>query len=262
MCLLVMISRVVPGAPLVVAANRDEWLERPAVAMTSLSETPRIRGGRDERAGGTWLATSEAGIVAGLTNVPMIAPPAVPRRSRGELPLMLARFPGALEAARALQSSIRSEEFNPCWMLCGDREAVAYIDLSAPGRPRVEPLDPGIHVLENRPLGSSPKTDFVRAFLGTLPSELATLTRRLESLLASHEIPPAARIPGDGRPIETAAACVHAGMYGTRSAQIVIVSNRGAPQIRFTTGPSCTSPWQELPPALEFSSEGRPTTAS
>src|ERR1700690_4251367 len=114
MCLFVVLSRVIPGAPLVVAANRDEWLERPALAMTSLSESPRIRGGRDERAGGTWLATSESGLVAGLTNVPRSAAPALPRRSRGGLPLLLARSPGALDAARALQPSIRSEEFNPC----------------------------------------------------------------------------------------------------------------------------------------------------
>ena len=79
MCLLVVLSRVIPGAPLVVAANRDEWLDRPALAMTSLSEAPRIRGGRDQRAGGTWLATSESGLVAGLTNAPMITPPTVPK---------------------------------------------------------------------------------------------------------------------------------------------------------------------------------------
>lgn len=190
MCLLVVLSRVIPGAPLVVAANRDEWLDRPALAMTSLSEAPGIRGGRDERAGGTWLATSQSGLVAGLTNAPMIRPPTVPKRSRGELPLLLARLPGALEAARALQSSIRSEDFNPCWMLCGDRDALAYLDLSASGRPHVEPLDRGIHILENRPLGPSPKTDFVRALLGQPPCDLDALTRRLESLLASHEIPP------------------------------------------------------------------------
>jgi uncharacterized protein with NRDE domain len=247
MCLLVMLWRVIPGFPLVVAANRDEWLERSAVAMTSLSEEPRIRGGRDERAGGTWLATSESGLVAGLTNAPMMAPPMVPKRSRGELPLLLARLPDALEAARALQSSIYSEEFNPCWMLCGDRDGLAYIDLSGSGRPRLESLEPGIHVLENRPLGPSPKTDFVRAFLGKPPRKLDALTRRLESLLASHQIPPAARIGGDDRPLETNAACVHTGAYGTRSAQIVIVSNHGAPRIRFTTGPSCTTPWQDLP---------------
>jgi uncharacterized protein with NRDE domain len=253
MCLLVVLSRVVPGAPLVVAANRDEWLNRPAIPMTSLSDAPQIRGGRDARAGGTWLATSQSGLVAGLTNTPMTVPPTVPRRSRGELPLLLARVPGALEAARALQSSIRSEEFNPCWILCGDRDALVYLDLSTPGRPRVEPLDPGIHILENRPLGPSPKTDFVRAQLGEPPSDVDALTRRLESLLASHEIPPAARTSEDRGPRGTGAACVHAGSYGTRSAQIVIVPDRGAPRIRFTSGPSCENPWHDLPAELQFS---------
>jgi uncharacterized protein with NRDE domain len=229
--------------------------------MTSLSEAPRIRGGRDERAGGTWLATNESGLVAGLTNVPLMAPPTVPKRSRGELPLLLARFPDALEAARALQSSIHSEEFNPCWMLCGDRHALAYIDLSVSGRPLVEPLAPGIHILENHPLGPSPKTDFVRTFLGNLPCELDGLIRRLESLLASHEIPAAVTMRELGRPLETTAACVHAGSYGTRSAQIIVVPDHGAPHIRFTAGPSCTSPWQELPPELQFPSQVRGSSA-
>ena len=254
MCLLVVLSRVIPRAPLVVAANRDEWLDRPAIAMTSLSETPRVRGGRDERAGGTWLATSESGLVAGLTNVPATAPPTVPKRSRGELPLLLARFPGALEATRALQSSIRSEEFNPCWILCGDRDALVYLDLSSPGPPALEPLEPGIHILENRPLGSSPKTDLVRALLGRPPSDLDALTRRLEALLASHQIPPAAGTRADARPLETGAACVHADRYGTRSAEIIIVSDAGPPRIRFTAGPSCLSPWRDLPPELEYPS--------
>jgi len=248
-----MLWRVLPSAPLVVASNRDEWLERPAVAMTSLSESPRIRGGRDERAGGTWLATSESGLVAGVTNVPRIAPPAVPKRSRGELPLFLARSSGALAAARALQTSIHSEEFNPCWILCGDRDALAYLDLSASGRPRLESLEPGIHVLENRPLGPSPKSDFVRGLLRSLPSDLDALTQRLESLLASHEIPPRVDTSeGDVRSLATSAACVHAGAYGTRSAQIVIVPESGAPRIRFTDGPSCTNPWRELPPGLRL----------
>jgi hypothetical protein len=121
---------------------------------------------------------------------------------------------------RTFQSSIRSEEFNRCWIVCGDRDAIAYLDLSPSGRPRVESLDPGIHILENRPLGRRPR--------------------------------PTAGTRADGRPPEAGAACVHAGTYGTRSAQIVIVPERGAPRIRFTTGPSCEHPWQPLPAGLQY----------
>ena len=80
-----------PAAPLLVGANRDEHLDRPAVAMTVLRESdPRILGGRDELAGGTWLAVNAHGLVAGLTNRPLPGGPDKSKRSRGELPLVLA----------------------------------------------------------------------------------------------------------------------------------------------------------------------------
>ena len=66
MCLLVVLSGVVPGRPLVVAANRDERRERPTIPMTVLDGGdgggPAILGGRDEVGGGTWLATNAAGV--------------------------------------------------------------------------------------------------------------------------------------------------------------------------------------------------------
>ena len=60
MCLLIALFQVVDDAPLIVAANRDELFARPAVPMTVLRERdPRVLGGRDELAGGTWLAINE-----------------------------------------------------------------------------------------------------------------------------------------------------------------------------------------------------------
>ena len=50
MCLLAVMHRIHPDAPLVVAANRDEDPARPAVAMTVLQQArPRILGGHDEQ---------------------------------------------------------------------------------------------------------------------------------------------------------------------------------------------------------------------
>ena len=86
-CLLVVLSRIVPEWPLIVAANRDEQYARPADPVTVLRERPRTLGGRDRLAGGTWLAVNEHGVVAGLTNQPMQRSPT--RRSRGAIPLEL-----------------------------------------------------------------------------------------------------------------------------------------------------------------------------
>src|ERR1019366_5417378 len=71
MCLLVVAWHHTGRWPLVVGANRDEWLDRPTTAITVLRDAePRILGGRDERAGGTWVAVNEHGGVCGLTNRP------------------------------------------------------------------------------------------------------------------------------------------------------------------------------------------------
>src|SRR3989442_10639220 len=75
-CTLAAFVRVFPTHPLVVAANRDEYLARPATPpMLLREEPPRAFGGRDLRAGGTWLGASEAGLVAGMLNRRTATPP-------------------------------------------------------------------------------------------------------------------------------------------------------------------------------------------
>jgi uncharacterized protein with NRDE domain len=245
MCLLAILFRTHPDAPLVVAANRDELLARPAVAMEVLRpESPRILGGRDLLAGGTWLAVNEHGVVAGLTNrIEAGRDPS--RRSRGELPLRLAMHARAEDAARALAEEARPGDYNACWILVGDRDALYYLEVG-PGRIAARPLGPGIHVLENRPLEApSPKADAVRAALaGSSAWRGDELIERLHAVLRSHVVPTGPGAGDGGRPAETEAACVHGEGYGTRSSEIVVVPPDPAspPAIRYTAGPPCTSP--------------------
>src|SRR5271166_3791385 len=117
--------QVVSDAPLIVAANRDERLDRPAVPMTVLRERdPRILGGRDDLAGGTWLAVNEHGVVAGLTNRPVSGGRDPAKRSRGELPLAFTRAAGAAEAVARVVPTIDPDAYNPCWLLVGDRRSL------------------------------------------------------------------------------------------------------------------------------------------
>lgn len=177
MCLLVVVHQVLPGVPLVVAANRDERVDRPAQAMAVLSaRDPRVLGGRDEVAGGTWLAVNEHGVVAGLTNEPTGEPRDTSRRSRGELPVFLARHRDATRAVEALVASARPSHYNPCWLLVGDRHRLWSVDMTglsaARDRPVATELGAGVHVLENRPLGApSSKVDHVRALVAPALAE-------------------------------------------------------------------------------------------
>jgi len=268
MCLLVAISRDRDESPLIVAANRDELLDRPAVAMTVLqAHGPRILGGRDELAGGTWLAVNEAGVVAGLTNQPATNGRDPTKRSRGELPLALARSLDAPTAVERFVTSVKPADYNAAWLLVSDRSSLFYIDLNDGDAPAVNELPPGTHVLENRPLGgASPKVDNMRRLLEPLGAVAeAELVPALRAVLANHDIPAGAdaeRAAGTTeRPPEVAAACVHTQRYGTRSAAVVVIppDPDARPRLWYTDGPGCLSPlqdasglWPEPQPSAAF----------
>ncbi len=246
MCLLVVLSRTNPAQPLVFAANRDERLDRPAVPATVLSaESPRVLGGRDLLAGGTWLAVNEHGVVAGLTNRPSPGGRDETKRSRGELPLALVGHGDATGAVEDFVARIRSEDYNAAWLLVGDRDSLYYLEVGESGPPVVQALDPGVHVLGNGRLAeASPKTDLVRERLGSaLAGGGPPDTAALRGVLADHTIPPAlaALEPDPKRPAALGAACVHTPEFGTRSAAIIRVPAEGTPSVEVADGPSCES---------------------
>lgn len=284
MCLLIVASGVDDRLPLVVAANRDERLERPTRAMTVLQPAgPRILGGRDELAGGTWLAVNRHGVVAGLTNAPRPGGRDPSKRSRGELPLAAAGWPTAEAGAADLAARFRPADYNAAWLLVGDRDAVFFVDMTGAGRAGVHRLEPGIHVLENRALGeASAKVDRVTSLLSGAAAERGdALVERLRSVLHDHLVPRApgsppptgpsdgsgdhgrrAAVPSGGpdpvpaaapdagpppRPAEVDAVCVHTDGYGTRSSTLVRVAATGdlPPVVETTEGPPCTAPWRD-----------------
>ncbi len=255
MCLLIALFGVVPDAPLIVAANRDERLDRPAVSMTVLRERqPRILGGQDKLAGGTWLAVNEHGLVAGLTNQPSADGRDPTKRSRGELPLAFAAHRSAAEAAVSVRAELDPAAYNPCWMLVGDRAALFSVGISGGSEADVEELGPGLHVLENAPLRSeSAKAEFVRtlvaaALAGRATDSAAATITALETVLRNHEpAVPQPRTDATGRvwPASLSAACVHADGYGTRSAMIVSVPAAGSgemPAVMVADGRPCEMP--------------------
>ncbi len=250
-------SRLRPDAPLIVAANRDEQYARPTVVMTVLRESgPRILGGRDGMAGGTWLAVSEHGLVAGLTNQwsPHGRDPA--RKSRGELPLAFAAYPDARAAVGAVCAALDPAEYNPCCLLVGDRQALFFVDVTGGRPPAVTELPPGSHVLENTPLRArSAKQVQVAAQLAGLtelpgPASPGGTAAALATVLRDHRPasePAGGTPPGSPvRPAALSAACVHTPEFGTRSAMIVTVPATGAPAVQVTDGPPCQAPWQDM----------------
>jgi uncharacterized protein with NRDE domain len=254
MCLLIVISGVVPGMPLIVAANRDERRARPTIPMTHLDGEGgglAILGGRDEVGGGTWLATNEAGVVAGLTNRPLRDGPDAAKRSRGELPLALAGHPSAAAAVEAFGTAIDPSAYNPSWLLVADRHDAFFVDVTATDEVIVERLASGVHVLENRDLHEpSPKAERVRELLApALAGRPTELLARLPTLLADHHLPPGEPPTDTSNPrlaLAARAICVHADEddYGTRSSAVITVADeRALPTIRWTDDAPCRDDW-------------------
>jgi len=169
MCTLIVLHRCVPGRPLVVAANRDEFLDRPAEepALRS-SRTGRIVAPLDLEAGGTWVGVSERGVFAGLTNLRPQAPAAVDAgsdletierasnernriatqalRSRGEVVMRALEAESAADAMRTL-SKLETETYNPFQLLVADGNE-AWLAVYR-GSPRLVELEPGAHIVGN-----------------------------------------------------------------------------------------------------------------
>jgi uncharacterized protein with NRDE domain len=244
-CLLVVAFRLFDEAPLLIGANRDEFLERPAVPMTVLRpHDPRVLGGRDLASGGTWLAVNERGVFAGLTNQPREAGRDASRRTRGELPLALTAGESASGCVEAFLAHHQPSDYNGSWLLAGDRDSLYFIDFTGSTEARAEPLAPGLYVLENRALGApSPKAERVMADLAHL-TDLESALTGFRHVLADHV---AAEPAGPGKP-RSSANCVHLDGYGTRSSCLMAydADTGRPPQVWVADGPPCTEPFVEV----------------
>ncbi len=279
MCLLVFAWQIEAGYPLIVAANRDERKDRPAEPLVVLSEhDPRILGGRDGLAGGTWLAVNEDGVVAGLTNRPTPGGRDPTKRSRGELPLMAAGRRSADDAVAELADRVQLGAYNPAWLLIGDRRSLYSVTVGPDAGPVVERLAPGLHILENVALSTpSAKVDRVRCLVTDARASGRPLWSTLPSVMADHTVPrhtvpdhtvPDHSVPrhaGQGaaghregewrttvaaRTAATLAACVHTEEYGTRSSALVRVpgDTRDRPQLLVADGHPCIAGYVDAEP--------------
>lgn len=243
MCTLIVLHRCFADAPLLVAANRDEFLDRPA-APPALRRWGKRRAlaALDLQAGGTWLGLNDAGLFAALTNRPCPAPDAR-RRSRGLLVSDLLGSATSAQAAAEALLALPKAAYNPFNLLVADGEhatAVIYEDA-----PHALPLAPGAHVIGNADpdCRAHPKTARLLGEAEAVAAgEPAQALSALAQLCRSHAESAAAPL---------AATCIHAAGYGTRCATLL---RRGGPaaeeRFLFADGPPCRTPFTDQTPLL------------
>ncbi|HTM68029.1 MAG TPA: NRDE family protein [Candidatus Binatia bacterium] len=234
MCTLIVARNVYQLFPLVVAANRDERLDRPSAPPALRHDLdPLVLAPADLEGGGTWIGVNAAGVFAGITNRADV-PARDGLASRGALVLQALGERDARKAAQRL-SRTDGRAYNGFRLVIADREDTFLVSGDGMGV-RLDPLGSGLHVVTN--LGFGPDS-CARA------ANAAVAYRRharhcpptpaaLGAMLGVH-----GSSPLDG-------TCVHMPErgYGTRSSTIVRMDDRGA---RFgmwhREGPACGGPF-------------------
>ncbi len=265
MCTLIVIHRRIPGAPLVVAANRDEYYDRPAtgpavfpVAGDAGGDGFSVLAPRDSRAGGTWLGINGHEVFAAVTNRPDIGADSS-RRSRGMLVLDALRFDSAARAARDL-GSIPNDRYSGFNLVVADRQEAFSVTPSAQrkaGRVSVRRFEPGTHVIGNAAPNdrTHPKTRRIldaAKQVERLPAD--DVLGALSGICRDH----AFLADGAGAsPDEPAGnVCVHLGEYGTRSSVLLRLGDRsrsGASadsSLQYSDGAPCDHPYLDFTPLL------------
>jgi uncharacterized protein with NRDE domain len=230
MCLLLLALESHPTFRLVVAANRDEFYDRPAAAAAFWPENPSILAGRDLEAGGTWLGVTLDGRFAALTNFrePGKHKPDAPSRG-GLVEAFLQKKTSAAEYVEALSRGKHS--YNGFSLLAWDGFQLAYCSNRDGSGPRV--LDPGLYGLSNGTLDEPwPKVTLAKRLLTTALADTDRgLQERLFALLGDRTEVPDDALPRTGLPVAWERALspifVTAGRHGTRCSTVLLLDAEG-----------------------------------
>ena len=146
MCLLAIHYQMLAEAPILVAANREEFFDRQSLPPSVQPQQPRVLCGTDQRAGGTWLGVNEHGLLAAVTNRAKSSIPAQPR-SRGTLCREMLNCRTAIEASRLAESELATRRYAGANFVAID--ALAGFVVHGGDRLELLPLCAGLHLLTN-----------------------------------------------------------------------------------------------------------------
>lgn len=240
MCTVVVSLRPGDAWPLLLAANRDERLDRPWDPPGRYwDDQPDVVAGRDRAGGGTWMAL-RGGVVAAVLNRPGSLGPAPGKRSRGALPLLALRRGTAAAAAHAL-SMLDAGEYRTFNMVVADRCSAHFIRGLGQGRPDAWALPAGVHVVAahdpDDPASPRTRTHLPRFRQAPSPDPARGDWAAWQALLSdrSGERMAAINVPlVDG--------------FGTICSSLVGVPAAGPPVWLFAAGPPDVAPFRPVTP--------------
>ncbi len=232
MCLIIFAYNHHPKYRMVIAANRDEFYERPAKAASFWADKPNILAGRDLKAGGTWLGVNRSGHYAVITNYrdPLSHKEIAP--SRGHLVENYLAYKTSPKSYLN-QLSADGDKYNGFNLLVGDKHSLYYYSNR---EKNIYEIPHGVHGLSNSLLNVKwPKVERGRVSLEKILAAREPDVELLFTMMADREEAADNKLPdtGVGLALERILSppFVVSPNYGTRLTTVILIDYEG--DIRF-----------------------------
>lgn len=226
MCLIIFQKNNHPNYKLIVAANRDEFYERPTASADFWQDHPEVLAGRDLSKGGTWLGLTKSGRFAAVTNIRKPGMDGADKKSRGAL--VSNYLTGDMPAEQYLQSlEAEKDEYSGFNLLVGNQNDMYYLNNDGIG---TEGVPDDTHGLSNHHLNTPwPKVVKGRSRLEDyLQSAESIDVDVLFDILADSE-EAEDNLPDTGLPEslerQLSSPFISTPEYGTRSSTVVLVDH-------------------------------------
>jgi len=231
MCLILFSQNSHPDYKLVLAANRDEFFERPTLPAHRWNNSSGIIAGKDLLAGGTWMGVNATGRMAAVTNYRDLSVERKAKRSRGALVTELLSTPNSSKHLDSLRTSNEYDGYNLLYW-SGDRmQHLSNISN------KVSSIENGIHGLSNHLLN----TPWFKVEQGkqrmndVLARSGDVLVEDLFKLLQDNREGEESTLPETGLPKDlekkVSAMFIRTENYGTRCSTVLLVAKDGS--VRF-----------------------------
>lgn len=231
MCIAYLAIGAQPDWPLFIAANRDEFHNRPALPAAPWNSNPNVIAGTDCLGKGTWLGITRQGRFALLTNYRDRASVIDNAPSRGAL---VSDYLNGSATPQEYMADIHAKraDYNGFNLIAGDTGSVWYVgNRVTPAESRS--LEPGRYVLTNHVLNTPwPKAERLRLALDALPLDsLHTSLNPVFALLKDATTADDHLLPETGLSLEMerllSSPFIISPDYGTRCSTVMAVHASG-----------------------------------
>jgi len=227
MCLILFAIQSHPDYKLVIAANRDEFYERPTAPAAFWDDEPGLLAGRDLRAGGTWLGITTKGRIAAITNYR--DPSSIKSNAPSRGSLVTGFLSGRQSPAEYLEGlKKKAHEYNGFNLIVGEKHELYWYSNRGQG---IRGISSGIYGLSNHLLDSPwPKvTRGKKMFRRLLSEEKDPVPKAFFSMLADRSIPDDGSLPDTGVGLEwermLSPIFITSPAYGTRSSTLLFIDH-------------------------------------